>query len=247
MYMHIYRKMSVSEQRIFLSWVVVERLEGKQRCIRAAVSEHAGIQARKWSRWLFTKKREVNEKTTKPSTAHTQSRQRGAQTTSRSSALVRGRSAQFIANPCRWPQRPCPKRGYNSAIFPPFLSVTVNLKTNLPCDYRNVCCFVHFYTCHPYIDHHTHSGSHFCSFYIHTYALSLSVWKCVALNHIWSTWYNETFKSFSRKVYSFVPRIAKKCVRSVHLKKHAVTCASTSKETILWLIVYLCIEYLSTA
>ena len=45
--------------------VVVERLEGKQRCSRAAVSEHAGIQAREWSRWLFTKKREVNEKTTK--------------------------------------------------------------------------------------------------------------------------------------------------------------------------------------
>ena len=42
--------------------VVVERLDGKQRCSRAEVSEHAGIQARKWSSWLFTKKREVNEK-----------------------------------------------------------------------------------------------------------------------------------------------------------------------------------------
>ena len=42
--------------------VVVGRLEGKQRCSRAEVSEHAGIQARKWSSWLFTKKREVNEK-----------------------------------------------------------------------------------------------------------------------------------------------------------------------------------------
>jgi len=56
----------------------------------------------------------------RPNTAtdHTQSRKRGAQTTSRLSALVRGRSTQFIANPCRWPQRPCPKRGYISAIFP---------------------------------------------------------------------------------------------------------------------------------
>jgi len=44
-----------------------------------------------------------------PATAHTQSRKRGALTTSRSSALVRGRSTQFIANPCRWPQRPCPE------------------------------------------------------------------------------------------------------------------------------------------
>jgi len=35
--------------------VVVERLEGKQRCSRAAVSEHAGIQVREWSRWLFTR------------------------------------------------------------------------------------------------------------------------------------------------------------------------------------------------
>ena len=46
--------------------VVVERLEEKQRCTRAIVSEYAGIQAREWSRWLFTKKQEVNEKTTKP-------------------------------------------------------------------------------------------------------------------------------------------------------------------------------------
>ena len=46
--------------------VVVERLESKQRCSRAAVSEHAGIQAREWSRWLFTKKQKVNKKTTKP-------------------------------------------------------------------------------------------------------------------------------------------------------------------------------------
>ena len=38
-----------------------------------------------------------------PATAHTQSRQRGAQTTSHSCALVRGWSTQFIANPWRWP------------------------------------------------------------------------------------------------------------------------------------------------
>jgi len=45
--------------------VVLERLEGKQWCSRAAVGEHAGIQAREWSRWLFTKKRKANGKTTK--------------------------------------------------------------------------------------------------------------------------------------------------------------------------------------
>ena len=54
-----------------------------------------------------------------PATAHKQSHHRGEQTTSRSSALVRGQSTQFIANPCRWPQRPSPK-GYISFIFPPF-------------------------------------------------------------------------------------------------------------------------------
>jgi len=56
-----------------------------------------------------------------PATAHTQSRERGEQKTSRSSALVRGRSTQFIANPWSWPRRPCLKRGYISAIFPPSL------------------------------------------------------------------------------------------------------------------------------
>jgi len=35
--------------------VFVERLEGKQRCSRATVGEHAGIQAREWPRWLFTR------------------------------------------------------------------------------------------------------------------------------------------------------------------------------------------------
>ena len=46
--------------------VVVERLEGKQQCNRVEVTEHAGIQARKWSSWLFTKKREVNETWKRP-------------------------------------------------------------------------------------------------------------------------------------------------------------------------------------
>jgi len=34
---------------------------------------------------------------------------------------VRGWSTQFIANPRCWPQRPCPKPGYISAIFPRIL------------------------------------------------------------------------------------------------------------------------------
>ena len=57
-----------------------------------------------------------------PATAHTQSRQCGVQTTSRSSALVRGRSTQFIANPCRWPQRPCPETRLHFCHFCGFFS-----------------------------------------------------------------------------------------------------------------------------
>ena len=53
-----------------------------------------------------------------PATAHTQSRQRGEQTTSRSSALVRGWSTQFIANPRCWPQRPCPETRLHFCHFP---------------------------------------------------------------------------------------------------------------------------------
>jgi len=101
--------------------VVVERLEGKQRCSRATVSEHAGIQAREWSRWLFTKKREVNE--------NDQTLQQPIH--NNNSAAPRQHPTHLhwcgadppLANPCRWPQRACPKRGYISAIFPPFLYV----------------------------------------------------------------------------------------------------------------------------
>jgi len=72
--------------------VVVKRLEGKQRCSRAAVGEHAGIQAREWSRWLFTKKRKVNEKRPNPATAHHTITTARRPDNIRSSALVRGRS-----------------------------------------------------------------------------------------------------------------------------------------------------------
>ena len=65
-------------------------------------------------------------------TAHTQSRQRGAQTTSRSSALVRGRSTQFIANPCRWPQRQSPETRSNFCHFRRFyLSLPLSLSSSL--------------------------------------------------------------------------------------------------------------------
>jgi len=35
----------------------------------------------------------------------------------RSSVLVRGRSTQFVANPCRWPQRPCPEMSLHFCNF----------------------------------------------------------------------------------------------------------------------------------
>jgi len=50
--------------------VVVERLEGKQRCSRAAVSQHAGIQAREWSNWLFTRNEGSMKNNQPPQAAH---------------------------------------------------------------------------------------------------------------------------------------------------------------------------------
>ena len=50
--------------------VVVERLEGKQRCSRVALGEHEGISAQVSSRWLFTKNRNVNKKQLNLATAH---------------------------------------------------------------------------------------------------------------------------------------------------------------------------------
>jgi len=61
------------------------------------------------------------KKPTKPWTAHTQSRKRGEQTTSRSYALVRG-----WANPCCWPQRPCPETRLHFCHFPAVLNNTKN-------------------------------------------------------------------------------------------------------------------------
>ena len=72
-------------------------------------------------------------KRSNPATAHTQSPKRGAQTTSRSSALVRGRSAQFIANPCRWPQRPCPETGLHFCHVPAVTRISAYWKTELGC------------------------------------------------------------------------------------------------------------------
>jgi len=103
------------------------------RMIKVTVLEETRGQWKKWPN---------------PATPHTQSLQRGVQTTSRSSALVRGRSTQFIANPCRCPQRPCLKWGYISAIFPPFpprlsqvitpwLSIVVLGRTRWECSKRN--------------------------------------------------------------------------------------------------------------
>jgi len=103
-----------------------------------------------------------------PATAHTQSRQHGEQTTSRSSALVRGRSTKFIANPCRWSHRPCPKRGYISAIFPPFsLYIYIYI-------YINIYIHVYIYIIYIYtqINIYTHIYIYICTYvdiYIYIY------------------------------------------------------------------------------
>jgi len=50
--------------------VVVERLVGKQWCSRAAVGEHAGIQAREWTKWLFTRNEGSMKNNQPPRAAH---------------------------------------------------------------------------------------------------------------------------------------------------------------------------------
>jgi len=97
--------------------VVVERLEGKQRCSRAAVGEHAGLQAREWSKWLFTRNNRSIKNDQTPQQPITQSRQCDAQTTP---AHLHWCGADPYSS---WPahaagHRSDPlKRGYISAIF----------------------------------------------------------------------------------------------------------------------------------
>jgi len=97
--------------------VVVERLEGMQRCSKAPIGDHAGRRARKWPKWLFTR----NERSTKnnefPQLAITPSRQRGAQTTPAHLHWCRADP------PSSWPAQAAdyrgdsPKRGHICAIF----------------------------------------------------------------------------------------------------------------------------------
>jgi len=97
--------------------VIVERLEGKQRCSRAAVGEHEGIQAREWSRWLFTKKRKVNEKWPNPATAHHTIKTAPRSDNTRSFALVQRLSTQFMARPsCELTSR-CSEIGFTFSPF----------------------------------------------------------------------------------------------------------------------------------
>jgi len=60
-------------------------------------------------KWTVHEKREVNEQRPNPATAHHTITTARRPDNIRSSALVRGWSTQFMANPCRWPQRPSPE------------------------------------------------------------------------------------------------------------------------------------------
>jgi len=97
--------------------VVVERLEGKQRCSRAPVDEHAKLQAREWPKWLFTGKRKVNEEQLNPTKAHHAITTARRQDNTRSSALVRILSTQFMARPsCELTSR-CSGIGFTFSPF----------------------------------------------------------------------------------------------------------------------------------
>jgi len=80
--------------------VVVERLEGKQRCSRT-VSEHAGIQAWEWSRWLFTRNEGSMKNNQPPQAAHHAIMTARRPDNTHSSALVRSQSTKFMARPSR--------------------------------------------------------------------------------------------------------------------------------------------------
>jgi len=54
-------------------------------------------------------KREVNEKRPNPRNSPSHNHDSAAPDNIRSSALVQGRSTQFMANPCRWPQKRSPE------------------------------------------------------------------------------------------------------------------------------------------
>jgi len=97
--------------------VVVERLEGKQRCSRAPVDEHAELQAREWPKWLFTEKRNVNEEQPNPTTVHHAITTARRPDNTRSSALVRSLSTQFMALPsCELTTR-CSEVGFTFSTF----------------------------------------------------------------------------------------------------------------------------------
>jgi len=114
------------------------------------------------------------------------------------------------------------------------VGVTATLICSSSWIHTNVCCFTHTHTYHSHIDNQTHSGWHVCSFFTYASALSLFLWKHIEFNDMLSTllksWNSLLVESLSRKLYTFVPRIAKKRVQSVTLKRHAFTCASTSKK-----------------
>ena len=89
---------------------------------KAAVQQSPSRWARRTSSPRMTKVTVHGESkgqwgTTKPTTAHHTITTARRPDNIRSSALVRGRHTQFMASPCRWPQRDPPKRGYIFAIF----------------------------------------------------------------------------------------------------------------------------------
>jgi len=131
----VHHSEEVPRSSIMAPCVVVERLEGKQRCSRAAVGEHTGIQAREWPRWLFTRNKRSMKNDHTPAIAHYTITTVRRPDNIRSSALVRGRSTQFMANPCRWPQKRsrgyivAMKRGYIVAIFAGFFEKVEGVTT----------------------------------------------------------------------------------------------------------------------
>ena len=108
--------------------VVVEILEGKQRCSKAPIGEHAGGRARDCAMWLVHEKRKVSEEQPIPAAAHHTITTVRRPDNTHSSALVRSQSIQSMADSsCRRGGHPSEPRLHFCHFRAFFLAVAISV------------------------------------------------------------------------------------------------------------------------
>jgi len=134
--------------------VVVERLEGKQRCSRAPVGEHAGARARTCTMWLFTRNERSAKSNQTPQQPITPSRQRAAQSTPAPlhwcGAYSLGPSPTQAARCRGHPQNHfCHFRAFSITRQPPFIPIPFFSSSNGPTtDLKSCSCVVCLFVTH---------------------------------------------------------------------------------------------------